>query len=59
MTLMGLVARPGSNDTVWVSHTIFCYGEDMKELNIFIDESVDFGKLKYQKDSDCSESSAF
>ncbi len=43
MTLLGLVVRPGSNDTVWVSHTLFfCYGDVMKEISIFIDESGDF-----------------
>ena len=30
---------------VGVPHHFFCYGEDMKEISIFIDESGDFGKL--------------
>ena len=31
-----VAVRSGSNDTVWVSHTIFYYEEDMKKISIFI-----------------------
>ena len=44
--IFGLVERPGS--TKWrVRHPPFLYGENMRELSVFVDESGDFGEYDY------------
>lgn len=44
--IFGLTERPRS--TKWrVRHPPFLYGENMKELSVFVDESGDFGEYDY------------